>query len=105
MEKVFYNGRILTMCCKDAAEEKQKATDAVLVRDGRIAAVGKLSDLQVSTNAEYCDLNGKCLMPGFIDPHSHFLSNAQMTTRADLSACTSFDDIVRVLKAHHEKHP
>ncbi|MBQ3072741.1 MAG: amidohydrolase [Oscillospiraceae bacterium] len=105
MEKVFYNGRILTMCCRNAAEEKQKATEAVLVRDGRIAAVGKLSDLQVSTNAEYCDLNGKCLMPGFIDPHSHFLSNAQMTTRADLSACTSFDDIVRVLKAHHEKHP
>lgn len=105
MEKVFYNGKIITMCCADAAEENRKATEAVLVRDGRIAAVGKLCGLQVSPDAEYCDLNGKCLMPGFVDPHSHFLSNAQISTRADLTECTSFDDIVRVLKEFMEKHP
>ena len=105
MEKVFYNGRILTMCCRNAAEEKQKATEAVLVRDGRIAAVGKLSDISAAPDAEYCDLHGKCLMPGFIDPHSHFLNNGQMALRADLSDCSSFTDIVRVLKEYHKANP
>src|SRR5215211_3604157 len=41
----------------------------VLVRNGKIAAVGK--NLKASTNARVIDATGKFVMPGIIDCHSH----------------------------------
>ncbi len=50
---------------------------ALAARDGVIVAVGKTEEVESS-----CDVNGKCevvdgagkmLMPGFVDPHTHFL--------------------------------
>ena len=53
-------------------------TDAVLdllVRDGRVAAVG--ADLAVAQDAEVKDLSGKYLVPGMIDVHVHFRDPGQ----------------------------
>ena len=102
MDKIYYNGKILTMRYRDAAEEIEYAPEAVLVRDGVIAAVGKMDEIR-REDAEYCDLEGKCLMPGFIDPHSHFIMNGQMAMWADLSDCESFEDIVRTLREYQKK--
>ena len=45
----------------------------VAVKDGRIAAVGKVAE----TGAEEIDATGLALMPGIIDSHTHF--DAQIT--------------------------
>lgn len=102
MERVFYNGRIITMEKENAQEELTKAPEAVLVRDGLIAAVGSLEEVLglAGDEAVKCDLKGKCLMPSFIDSHSHFVMNGQMASWADLSACESFEDIAGVLRAY-----
>ena len=44
--------------------------------------------------------SGNCLMPSFIDTHSHFVMNGQMSVWADLSDCESFEDIIAVLTAY-----
>lgn len=45
---------------------------AVAVREGRIVAVGKTAVLRAHYTAdETLDANGRCLIPGFVDPHSH----------------------------------
>lgn len=45
---------------------------AVAVREGRIVAVGKTAVLRAHYTAdEMLDANGRCLIPGFVDPHSH----------------------------------
>ena len=45
---------------------------AVAVREGRIVAVGKTAVLRAHYTAdETLDANGCCLIPGFVDPHSH----------------------------------
>lgn len=102
MERIFYNGRIITMEKKTAEEELAEAPEAVLVRDGLIAAVGSLEEVLelAGDEAVKCDLKGKCLMPSFIDAHSHFVMNGQMASWADLSACESFEDIIAVLRAY-----
>jgi len=47
---------------------------AVLVRDGRIAAVGTSSELRGSHPGEpEFDAGGCVVMPGFVDPHTHVL--------------------------------
>ncbi|MEP7344463.1 MAG: amidohydrolase family protein [Gemmatimonadaceae bacterium] len=43
----------------------------VLVRDGRILAVGRRSQVQVPSGAQRIDGTGKWLMPGLVDAHVH----------------------------------
>ncbi len=102
MERIFYNGRIITMARENAQEELAEAPEAVLVRDGLIAFAGSLKETMelAADDAVKCDLKGKCLMPSFIDPHGHFVMNGQMASWADLSGCESFDDIIHVLKTY-----
>ncbi len=57
------NGTVLTV-----TKGTLEGTD-VLVRDGKIAAIGK--DLQAPSNGIVIDATGKWVMPGIIDAHSH----------------------------------
>lgn len=96
MEQIFYNGKIITMTKKDTEEELSSAPEAILIKDGVIIKSGTLDEVQklANNNAVKRDLEGKCLMPSFIDSHSHFLMTGQMSAWADLSSCESFDDII-----------
>lgn len=97
MEQLYYNGKIITMSEQDFNE---KAAEAVLVRDGIIAAVGDFDEVRgmAGEQTAMVDLEGGCLMPAFIDAHSHMVMNGQMSLCADLTECMSFADIICVLK-------
>jgi imidazolonepropionase-like amidohydrolase len=43
----------------------------VVVRDGRIAAVGRSSVVTIPAGAAQIDLRGKTLLPGFVNAHGH----------------------------------
>ncbi|MEG1595622.1 MAG: amidohydrolase [Lachnospiraceae bacterium] len=62
-ETLYYNGNILTM------DEHYNNPEAVLVRDGKIAAVGAYEEFKGTENQ--IDLKGATMAPGFIDGHSH----------------------------------
>jgi len=64
---VFYNGKVLTV------DEHFSIRSALVVRDGRIEAVGADELLERYPQAKRIDLNGRTLMPGFIDTHVHVL--------------------------------
>lgn len=53
----------------DATSERLQADMTVIVRDGRIAEVGR--NLAVPEGAEVVDLSGWTVMPGLIDLHTH----------------------------------
>ena len=66
-------GQIITM---NAA---MPAAEAMLVEDGRIAWVGQLSDVpDAAEGVERLDLNGKVVVPGFVEPHMHLPPLAMM---------------------------
>lgn len=98
MEKLYYNGDIITMTERDTEAE------AVLIKDGIIRKVGRLNSLLqfTSENTKKIDLQGRCLMPSFIDSHSHIVMNGQTAAFADLSDCENFQDIIQVLKKYAE---
>jgi hypothetical protein len=50
----------------------------ILVRDGRIAEVGR--NVTVPADAQRIDLSGWTVMPGFIDLHTHITGNPEDLT-------------------------
>ncbi len=44
---------------------------AILIRNGKIAAVGKVADVKAGANAKVIDATGMYVTPGFVDSHSH----------------------------------
>ncbi|MCK6557322.1 hypothetical protein L6Q96_22505 [Candidatus Binatia bacterium] len=64
---IFHGGRVLTLGAGDAVAE------AVAVRDGRISAVGKASEILGlrTSRTEVRDLKGRTLAPGFIAAREH----------------------------------
>ena len=97
-KKLFYNGDILTL-------EDELYAEAVLVEDGKIKAVGKKDELMIqNSDAEMIDLQGKTLMPSFIDAHSHFFGYANSKLQVSLEDAVDFEDIANRIKTFIEKN-
>lgn len=71
---VLYNGSVLTA---DRDDTSFSVHEAVAVRDGKILAVGDSTTIvaMAGTKTRKIDLDGKTLVPGFIDTHAdnHFI--------------------------------
>lgn len=102
MERLYFGGTILGM------EKEGERIEALLVRDGRIAAVGDLDEVKNSAGStcEKVDLQGNTLCPGFIDGHSHVTMLAMALSMLNLTGSKSFDEIIDRIKAYvREKEP
>ncbi|MCJ7620841.1 MAG: amidohydrolase family protein [Anaerolineae bacterium] len=67
---VFHNGSILTM------EAEQPEAQALAIQGESILAVGSNEDILAlaGPQTQVIDLQGRSLMPGFVDAHTHILS-------------------------------
>ena len=95
MEKLYFNGDIITM------EGEHDFAEAVLVVDGLIQAVGQYDAVaaQKTDACQMVDLAGKTLMPSFLDGHGHItMAGPQYMARANLEDAENFDDIVDLLQ-------
>jgi predicted amidohydrolase YtcJ len=65
---IYAGGPIITM-----AGSAPQTVEAIAVEDGKIVAVGKLSQVtyRAGKNARRVDLKGRTMLPGFIDAHGH----------------------------------
>lgn len=78
-DMVFVHGNVVPMTAPDTRAQ------AVAVKDGKILAVGSDSEIKrlQGRTTQIVDLQGKTLLPGFIDAHGHITGLAQ---QADLAA-------------------
>jgi imidazolonepropionase-like amidohydrolase len=63
----------------------------VLVRDGRIAAVG--ADVAIPRGAEVVDAAGRFVSPGIIDAHSHIAADSINEGGTTVSSMTGIEDV------------
>lgn len=97
VEKLYYNGDIITM------ESEKDEYEALVEKNGIIKALGRLDELKAEyPEAEPVNLDGRTLMPAFIDPHGHISLAMQMVTKADLGDCTSMEQITQTIKKYIE---
>jgi hypothetical protein len=66
-DAIYVNGTVITV------NDEQPTAAAVAVKDGRILAVGDRRTIEALQGraTQIVDLQGKTLVPGFIDPHGH----------------------------------
>lgn len=81
---MYFGGTVLTM------DPAQPTAEAVLVQDGTIVAVGSTEQVreQGGAEAQSVDLEGRTMMPGFIDAHSHVDLSVFLHSMVDLSGFT-----------------
>jgi hypothetical protein len=81
-DTIYSGGPILTI--NDAAP----TAEAVAVKDGRIIAVGALTDVEryKGDTTELVDLGGRTMLPGFVDSHGHVVFGGLQALSANLLA-------------------
>ncbi len=80
------NGTIIT------ATRGTIANGTVLVRDGKIAAVG--TNVSIPSGADVYDATGKFVSPGIIDAHSHIANDAINEGSVSVSSMTGMEDVL-----------
>jgi predicted amidohydrolase YtcJ/heat shock protein HslJ len=82
-DAIFHNGSILTM-----AGDEPNYVDALGVKDGKIVFVGDKNEaLEMKGESTLVvDLDGKALLPGFLDAHSHYINSLLVANQCKLYA-------------------
>lgn len=80
VDTLYVGGPIVTI------NDSQPLAEAVLVRGGRIVAVGARAEVESQAKGPIAtvDLKGKTLLPGFVDPHGHVVMVGLQALAANL---------------------
>lgn len=96
-DAIYINATVITV------NDNQPTAAAVAVRGGRILAVGDRRTVEAlrGNTTQVFDLQGKTMVPGFIDPHGHLFMQGIAATVADLLPAP--DGTVNTIAALQEK--
>lgn len=97
---LYYGGNIITM-------ENETQVEAVFIEGGMIGGVGRLQDMTplLKHGTKKVNLEGKTLMPSFLDSHSHLTAVATSMGLIPLQEAKSFADIIkRMREAKKARH-
>jgi imidazolonepropionase-like amidohydrolase len=84
---VIRNATVMT-----AAEAGTMEGASILVRDGKIAAVG--NDIEVPAGAHVIDAMGRYVTPGIIDAHSHIAAESINEGSVSVSSMVGIEDVI-----------
>lgn len=92
---LYFGGPIVTL-------EEPRYAQALVERGGRIAYVGDREEAErlAGPGASRVDLEGRALLPAFLDPHSHLLACAYARLQVPLGECAGWGEITDRLSRH-----
>ena len=84
---------------------RQPVASAMLVRNGRILAVGSAARKLAAPEAHRLDANGRAVIPGFIDSHGHMAGLGDMLAVVDLRDARSVEEVCRRVRERAAETP
>jgi predicted amidohydrolase YtcJ len=80
VDTIYFNGNVITL------DSDELVAEAIAIKNGKITAVGDSKAIMSMSgeNTRKINLNGKTLVPGFIDAHSHLSGVAVQVGTANL---------------------
>jgi len=96
----FINGKIYTV------DEKLPIAEADITRGERIVFVGSQIDAGefIEKDSRIVDLNGRLMLPGFIDNHTHLTQGGLHLLGIDLGPAKSTREFKQILKEYVNRH-
>jgi predicted amidohydrolase YtcJ len=88
---ILTNGSIHTL------DDAGTVADTLVVRDGRVAFVGRRGDVNAPPGERVIDLGGRAVLPGLVDAHGHLMYLARGRLTLDVGGITSEEEIARVV--------
>ena len=100
-KKVYYNGYVYTV------NANRDVASAVVIEDDRIVYVGDDEGAKAfaGPDAEAKDLEGKMMLPGFIDGHCHPIMAAHFMSGIVLDIDWSTEENLKAIRKYVEEHP
>ncbi|MED4750971.1 amidohydrolase [Brevibacillus choshinensis] len=102
-DTVFLNGQVITVDADNSVAE------AVAIKDNRIVGVGTNAEVErfITAQTKVIDLQGKSLLPGFIDAHLHITIYGTNKLGVDCKArsITSISELLDALKEQAQQTP
>ncbi|MDF2681062.1 MAG: amidohydrolase [Brevibacillus sp.] len=102
-DTVFLNGQVITV------DADNSVVEAVAVKANRIVGVGTNAEVEqwITAQTKVIDLQGKSLLPGFIDAHLHITIYGTNKLGIDCKArsITSISDLLDALKEQVQQTP
>jgi predicted amidohydrolase YtcJ len=91
---VLTNGKIVTV------DDENPEVEALAVRGDVIAALGSNREIKkyIGDSTQVIDLEGKLVVPGFIEGHGHFTGLGQAKMRLDLMEVKNWDEIIEMVE-------
>jgi predicted amidohydrolase YtcJ len=79
-DSIYHGGEVVTI------DDRNPFAEAVAIKDGKIVSVGKTDDVLKlkGENTKLIDLQGKALLPGFVDGHGHCFGTGVQAASANL---------------------
>jgi len=102
-DTIYYGGPILTM------DDDAMRVEAVAVADNRIMAVGTLQEVRLhqGNSTEFFDLEGRTMLPGFVDSHGHVVFGGVQALSANLlpppdGEGKNIASVIQILRSWHQ---
>ncbi|MBQ2867507.1 MAG: amidohydrolase family protein, partial [Firmicutes bacterium] len=101
-DALYINGKIFT------SDDSTPFVEAMAVKDGKILWTGKTAEASIGEAAGLVDLEGRCVVPGFIDSHQHCLkmANSQKSLLVLPPNINSIEELIEaVARVREEQGP
>ena len=99
-KKIYGNGKIYTV------DKQCPWAEAFCVEGDKISAVGTETEVRekAGPDAEYIDLGGNMVLPGFIDSHIHALQGAEeLLFKVNLAEAQLKEDCIETIKEFYRR--
>lgn len=90
---IIINGQVATV------DSTNTIAEAIAIKGDTILAVGSTGEIQdyEGDSTEVLDVDGKFIMPGFIESHAHFLGLGKSKMILDLRGANNYDEVVEIV--------
>ena len=101
IDLVVINANIRTM------DSQRQQAEAMAIGNERIIAIGTEADVQMYQKhaIEIIDMQGRLVVPGFIDTHAHLAGLGRKLLRLDLGKTTSVEEALQLVKERSDELP
>ena len=93
-DRIYFNAKIWT------GDSLQPMAEAIVLKGNQILYVGKQYENYLGSTTESIDVQGKMIVPGFIDNHVHFLSGGYNLTGVALRKAKTKNEFILLLQAY-----